>query len=220
MNLKLRALGLALLAAVATGALTVANAPANTGGHFTSDVSHTIVSQTAQLNSPHTFRITLPGLSGVIFCKQSVAFGTATGTTMTEVEGETDLKECYTEGSEVFWGVHMNGCKGRGTVASGNPETTEQTNDLVCPTGQAIVVTHPNCTITVPPQTHASAFTYTRIKVSEKYAITMDVTMEYGVQYHSGICIFLGTNHKAVVEGSTVIRGTDTEGNYVNITST
>jgi len=213
---KLKAAGVGLLAIVAAGAVAVMGASANTGGHFVSEVSHTIVSQMSQPGAGHEIKVKIGTTE--LFCDEASVIGTATSATVTEVQGVTTLKECHTTDTEpgtII--VHMNGCEARGTIAPGN---VVQTNDLICPSGKVIEVTHPNCNITVPPQNNISGFTYTTIVENGKHVITLDVNLEYKVQYHSGLCIFLGTNQTAIASGGTIIRGKDTNGNPVGITAT
>jgi len=132
-----------------------------------------------------------------------------------QVEGTTSVSGCHTEGQEPgTMAIDTNGCLGRGSSNSGGALTGE----LVCPFGN-MVVTHPNCSISVPPQ-KTNGFTPTAITTFGKHAITLDVNIEYTVHYESGICIFLGTKHTASILGSTIIWGQNTEGVPVNITST
>lgn len=224
MSPKFKRLGVALLAFGAMGAMAVINASAKSGGHFVSSATHTIVDQRATTTQgiPHFFNIKIEN-TGEFECKYARALGTISTplATVTEANGITELDECFTVGStETPWQVHENGCEGRPTVATGEPATTEQTGDLICPPGKVMEVTHPNCLITVPSQNHIPGFTYTRITENGKHAITVDVNVQYAVQYHGGICIFLGTSHTATVTGSTIVRGLNTNGEQVSITAT
>lgn len=91
---------------------------------------------------------------------------------------------------------------------------------MVCPVGKNMLITHPNCTISVPPQTNVTGFTPTTTVANGKHAITLDVNIQYTVHYESGICVFLGTKHTAAITGSTIIQGKNTLDEPVNITST
>lgn len=215
-------IGLCVIVVVASTAFSAMGASAATGGHFVSEVSHTLVDQTISGTSGHQLHIKIDsGPEGTaIACKEARAVGTAAAGTVTEAIGETSLSSCYTtDNPDTLYEILENGCQGKATVASGNPSSTEQTGHLICPAGKSIEITHPNCTATVPPQT-VTGLTYTSTTVNGKHAITVDVNVEYILYYHSGICIFLGTNHTATVNGSTVIRGYNTEGNLVDITAT
>lgn len=215
MSLKLRGLGVAVLAATAMNAIAVMNATAETGGHFVSEVSHTIVDQSATPGSGHSFAFTSDD-SSVMECTFGRLTGTDVNATTTQPEGTTDIGECYTAGTETHFAFHENGCKGRATVAPGGTGT----GDLICPAGKVMEVTHPNCLITVGPQNNISGFTYTNIVNGGEDAITLDVNVQYTVQYHGGICIFLGTTHGVSMVGSTVIKGFHTNGERVGITAT
>ncbi len=217
MSLKLKVLGLGLLATLAMSAVAVMNASATSSGHFISDAAdgHTIVNQSIEPESPHGFNVSVEG--GSIECDEANVQGTATTNTLTAVEGIMTLGKCHTTGSEPGTTVvHMNGCSGRGTSNSSGTGT----GHLLCPAGKTVVVTHPNCTITVPPQSGVGGFTYTNVNDGSKHTITVDVNLQYAVQYHAGICIFTGTNHTATVSGSTIVKATNTQGEQVNITST
>jgi hypothetical protein len=222
MNLKLKALGLGLLAALALGAFAGVSATAETGGHFiTPGVTHAQVNQISGADPNHQIKVFLHGLETEMLCDEASATGTGTAETLTEVEGSTVLKKCHTAGQEpgtII--VHMNGCTGRGTVAKGTTGSTEQTEELVCPAGKTIVITHPNCTITVPPQTNIAGWTYTPIKDNGVDTITIDVNLEYAIQYHGGICVFMGTAHTATAKGSTIVRVLNTEGKQISATAT
>lgn len=218
MSLKLRALGLALLATLAIGAIAaINNASATVSGHFISSAAdgHTIVNQGIEPGSAHGFSVAVEG-GTPIECEQANVQGTATTQTMQAVQGAMSLGECHTpESAPGTTVVDMNGCSGQGTSNSKG----EGTGHLLCPAGKAVVITHPNCTITVPPQT-AGGFTYTNVTDGPNHTITVDVNGSYSVQYHGGICIFLGTAHTATISGSTIVKAENTIGERVNITST
>jgi hypothetical protein len=218
MSLKLKGLSLGLLAAIAMSAVVVMNASASVSGHFTNDAvgGHAIVNQTSSAGSSHQFKFQI-GKTSPLVCNSFTATGTVSLATVTQVEGTTDFSGCRTEDGEAnSLEIHENGCSGRGTSnASG-----AITSDLVCPIGKGIIVTHPNCTISIPAQNNISGFTATQITVEGKHAITLDANVQYTVHYEGGICVFLGTNQTMFITGSTVIRGKNTEGSYINITST
>jgi len=216
MSLKLKALGFAVLAAMSVAALVAVSASATVSGHFVSEApdAHTIVNQKSALPSKHGFVIRIDE-GTPIACEEFSAFGTATGFTLTEVEGTTEAKNCRTEGTETAMGLDTNGCKGK-AWSNGSGALT---GAMVCPSG-SMVVTHPNCSITVPPQTNVTGLTPTTITTFEKHAITLDVNIKYTVHYEGGICIFLGTKHTASITGSTIIWGQSTNGQPVSITST
>ncbi|HYP56110.1 MAG TPA: hypothetical protein VEQ41_07410 [Solirubrobacterales bacterium] len=218
MSLKVRGLGLAVLAITATGAIAAVNAFATQSGHFVSDAAngHTIVEQSTNQALSHDFRVSVDG-GTPIECDQASVQGTATSATMQAVEGTMSLSQCHTEGAAPGTiTVHMNGCKGQGTSNSSGSGT----GHLLCPAGvSGVAVTHPNCTIRIPPQT-SGGFTYTSATLNGKHTITVDVNSTYTVHYEGGICIFLGTTHTGSVTGSTIVEATNTEGVPVNVTAT
>jgi hypothetical protein len=221
MNFKLKALGLGLLATLALGAFAGVNATANSEGHFVAPgTPHAEVNQISGGDPQHGFEVTLHGLEGGVVCDKAIARGTISTETVTQVEGFTELEKCHTTGSESAIVVKMNECKGIGRVAKGTTSSTEQTEELVCPAGKAIVVEHPSCTYTIPPQKNNTGWTYTPIKDNGKDAITLDVNIQYTIQFHAGICVFLGTTHTATAKGSTIVRGINTIGEQINITAT
>jgi len=217
MSHKLKALGVGLLAIVVSSSLAAVNASATSGGHFVSESHHTVVNQTSSKESIHSLEVLLHGLEGGFVCDQMTATGTISGTTVTEAIGFLSLAECHTTnaapGTTV---VHTNGCSTSITPALAGGKNTSHLN---CPVGKTIVVTHPNCTITIVPQT-LNGITTTAITENGKHAITGDVNIQFSTQYHAGICIFTGTAHTGTIIGSTTIRATDTEGIPVSVTAT
>lgn len=219
MSLRLKALGLFLLAAAAMSSAT-GGSSANTGGHFVSEVTHTIVNQTSSLESTHSLELGVAGLTGIV-CDEATASGTANSSTVTEAMGSLTLAKCHTTGGAVgAVTVHLNGCEARLTVASGDPSKTEQTDDFVCPAGKVIEITHEGCVMKIPPQNNISGFTYTPVVVNGKNSVTADVNAQFELRFEAGFCILLGTKHTAQVTGSTIVRGYDTLGNQVGITAT
>lgn len=226
MSLKLKALGLGVIVAIAMSALTTMSASANVGGHFTSDspTGKTVVNQTSSPESTHALEVVIPGLSGIV-CDEMTATGEAVGSTVTEPIGNLTVAKCHTKGGtpgELTF--HINGCQARLTIAPGDPEKTEQTDDLICPAGKSIEATHPSCAMRVPPQNNISAFTYTTVIDNGKHAITVDVQAKYTLHFEAGPCVLLGTVKTAQIVGSTIVRGYESingkPGSQVNITAT
>jgi hypothetical protein len=220
MNLTLKALGLGLLVALAVSSFTVMNVSANSEGHFITGSVHTEVKQTTNPNSPHQLEFFMHGLEGGIICDEATATGTASAETVTDGIGNISFPKCHTTGSETISAVDVNDCQLQATVAKGTTSSTEQTEHLICPPGQSIVITHPNCTVTVSPQTFEKGFTYTPITENGKHAITVDVNIQLQLQFHAGLCVFTGTNHTGTLKGATVVRGLNTLGEQVSITAT
>lgn len=220
MSLKLRALGLGLLAILATSAFAVVNATAETGGHFVSEVSHTVLSGT-EVKENHQVRFAVDG-GTPIECTKVTYTGTTTATTVTEVTITPHYTECITKGGATPHNVDvtMNGCAYVFTI--GKKSTADNTVHVECLTGGVIEIHHPNCTITVPAQTPSGGIAYeTDTTPGGKHSITPNITVTgIAAQYHGGICIFLGTSHQATMTGAATLSGTTTEGSPVGITAT
>lgn len=222
MSIKLKALGLGLLAAMALSAVAVVNASATAGGHFISSNAHTIIKGFENYTTlPHLLEFESHGLSGKIFCTNSSYEGTTDETTETEITITPKWSNCHTTNSVNNFDVHENGCDFKFTVQAGDQTKVEHTVHVECPAGEAIEITHPNCNITVPPQTVANAVTFTPATEGANHGITLDVSAEFDTEYHGGICIFTGTNHVGTLAGSATVKGFNTAGDQqFNITST
>ena len=231
MSLKLKVLGLGLLAVMATSAFAVMNASAGVGGHFTHDGAggHAILVPTESTSSTHRLAFVKQGSTeegSEITCHKAVYTGSVTSATVQSVTIKPDWSNCTTgtTGSAASFEVDENGCTL--TFQSGKAGQTHHTAQVLCPQGAAIVITHENCTITVPAQTvggggNKGGVTYTTTTENGKHALTMNVTVKEIVsQYHGGICIFLGTTQQSEMNGSVTVSATNTAGEAVNITET
>ena len=213
MSTKLKALGLGLLTAMAIGAVAVKNASATTGGHFNSPAGTTI---TGLENSTHNLEFELD--SGDIFDCTKAALHSSTGGTVTSITITPNWGECFTTGTpETKYDIHENACTLKFTV-SPNPETEHNTVDI-CDTGGPLIITHPNCLITVEKQS-ASGLLYKTITANNKHAITLTSTVKFATKYHGGICQLLGTNHTVEMKGSTTVIGENADSEPVDITAT
>ena len=179
---------------VAMSAFAV-NAGANTSGSFDFGSEHTFV--TGILGGPPHELHFVNGESK-IGCNHSTYSGTHKGTkTTTELTIVPNWTECYTTPDGTKFDVHENGCHLQFTSRSLPDDATVH---VVCPPTKAIVITHPNCEITVTPQTlggqPGNGVTYTNqdVGVAGKTDwVTMHVKVSMETQYHGGICVFLGT---------------------------
>lgn len=212
MNIRLKALGV-LVAVIAIGVVGAASASATTGGHFTSEVSHTTLSGSA--SGGHTTEIKA---YEQIQCASASYSGTISTATATELTLTPTYSTCKTKEGESTTPIHANGCSL--TFKIGKKANSDNTTQLSCPAGKSLEVTHPNCTVTVVPQALPGGSAYTAVTESGKAAITVDLTIEMPVQYHGGICIFLGTNQTGALSGSFVLTGKDTADSLVGIDST
>lgn len=230
MSIKLKALGLGLLALLAMGAFAVVNASAVTTGHFTSDVAHTEIRGSEKEGTGHTlkFQRTQPTntpTGSPIVCTEAKYTGTIASATTQVVQVTPEYTGCRTEGDpHGSVSVHHNGC----TYTFRSRTTGHGTVAVDCPANKAIEITHPNCGIKVPaqdPATNANVMkggvAYTTTTDNEgKHAITLDVTITHITgHFESGACIFLGTTKEFDMTGSVTVAGFDTVGNPVGITA-
>ena len=223
MSLKLKVLGLGLLAVMATSAVMVMNASANTpaNSHFTAEPvgeDHVIIKGSDSFGTAHQLVFT-PDTGGAgISCTDATYHGTVSGLAATTTQAilvRPHYTQCATTSGT--WGeVNVDVPTSCGTsvyeFTSGNPGTIH----VRC----EITITHPNCTIRVTPQT-ANGATYETITESNKHAITVKINAPGIVShYEGGICIFLGTNHTATMAGTSTVWGENTIGGRVGITAT
>lgn len=221
MSLKLKALGLGLLAILATSAFAVMNASAEPGGHFVSEVDHTTIvgTESGEKHRLHFTEHPSTPESPRIGCSEASYHGTANAATVESLTITPTYGGCTTTGTTTNVTVDVNGCSFTFTVTKGTTESTEQDVHLNCPT-KPIEITHPNCNITVPSQEVQDAVTYTTTEVEGKHTITLDVNATFNTQYHEKICVFLGTPQEGTLTGSVTVEGFDTLGNRVGITAT
>jgi hypothetical protein len=221
MSLKLKVLGLGLLAVMATGAFAVMNAGAVTGGHF---VHHASTNHADIIGTENTTdKLHFVSADGSqIGCDEEKYTGTVTAKTFTEVKIVPDWEKCYTtpHNGNTF-GIHENGCYL--TFTSGKTGQTHHTAHFICPT-KPLEITHENCTIRVPTQT-TQGVTYTAIKLPNAPTVdgvTVKVTAKVTSHYESGICIFLGTVQQAEMAGGVIVEALETGPvpKLVNLTST
>ena len=229
MSIKLKALSLGFLAVMAMAGFAAVNASAVVKGHFTHDAAdgHATIIGTEVGKKPHDLEFREEGSEAAgITCTHAHYHGDVFQNTVETVTVTPTYTKCGTT-SDATWGnvsVHTNGC---GFDLYSHGTNTHGTVTVECPAGKAIVITHPNCTITVPPQ-HPSAthltggLTYTTdVGPTGKHTITADVTVKKITgQFHGGICIFLGTSHSFEMNGALTVEGFDTAGNPVNLTHT
>lgn len=216
MNRKIKAVALCAVVASALGVFAVAKASATTGGHFTSASAHTNLFGSE--GGGHTTGLTLHGLEGAIECLSTSYSGTTSATTVTEVTITPTYGTCQTKGATHGTSpVAMNECDY--VFKIGKLRKEANTVSIACPPGKAIIISHPNCTITVLPQSTTGVVYKTTIE-SGKHALTIEISLAFNTQYHGGICIFTGTNHTATLKGAITMKGVDTEGMPIGITAT
>lgn len=233
MSLKLKILGLGLLAVMATSAFTVMNASAKATGHFFNDAAggHAEIKGSEVFHSPsHSLKFQATTSAGEpsgepIICTTADYVGTVSEATTQSLTVTPTYHGCQTTGAaHDTVKVTMNDCN---YVFSSNANATiDATVTVKCPVGKAIEIHHPSCTMTVAHQTLGGAagngVAYTTTMKNTKHALTVDVTVKnIQAQYHGGICIFLGTsNHIFDMTGGVEIEGLNTNKEAVNITAT
>lgn len=227
MSLKLKVLGLGLLAVMATSAFAAVNASAvlPKDSHFTAEPTehHLILKGTDGRDTGHALVFNRGEEEGIT-CTHSKYHGTVSGlasTTTQQVTLRPEYLKCATQNSAEWGSVTVHVPSNCGTevfkfTSAGPPN--HGTVHVNC----TITITHPNCTQTVAPQTPTGGIVYKTDTRNGKHSITADVTVT-GItsQYHGGICIFLGTtqaNYK--MTGSATFWGEDTLENPVGITAT
>jgi hypothetical protein len=212
---KMKALDLAVVAAIATSAIGVGSASAEYSGHFVIEGTHATVvgSETAT----HRTRFTLSGLEGFIECEKASYSGFIGATTVGGFTVTPKYEGCKTAGTAVGVTITPNGC----TYTFKSTEKVHATFLFLCGE-KSIEIHHPNCTVTIPQQQQpASGVSYTTVLESGKHALTANLTISnVEAEYHGGACVFLGTNQKAALAGSLTLRATNTAGSAVHLTNT
>lgn len=210
MNRKLKALGLALVAAFAMSAF-VASAQA---AEFHAGEAHT--TSTAGQTSTHVFTAG-EGFGGVS-CSKASFESTSTATT----ETFQTIKPAYSECKDSFGRtahVTVNGCA---YVFKGGTSTTANV-DVECPEGKTIVVEVKSggstiCTVTIGAQTNTGIVDLHNVAggdvAIESTAGSVDNTTSGGF-FNCGISNGLHT--EGTYTGTSVAAGTNTAGGAVNI---
>jgi hypothetical protein len=223
-NRKLKALGALLSAALMLGALAVVSAPAETGGHFVSEVAHTELKgqQENGFNELHD-------AIGSVLCEEASFTGTTNATTVESVTIVPKYGKCRNGTNTVT--VDMNGCSYTFTVGK-KAATADNTVHLLCPTGQSVTLTiffeHSStlaCTVHLKPQTPTGGVVYTTTGSGATHGITADITVKGIVVTRTpgffGGCLFApenGTNGE--LTGFATLNGFNTEGKQVGVTAT
>jgi hypothetical protein len=221
MSIKLKALGLGLLATMALAGFMAMNATAEVGGHFTSEATHTILKGTDETGANRT-ELRVTGLTGFV-CDGPTYEGTANATTVESITITPTYASgtCHTrEGSTGNTSVDVNGCQYTFTI--GTKSTGDNTVDLICPGEKKyIAVTHEGCEIRIPAVTKLKGVAYNTVVIAGKHAITAKATVSgFEANFEAGFCILLGTAHTGELIGSVNVQGFDTLNNPVGITAT
>ncbi len=222
--MKLKILGMALLAFAATSAFAATNAFSTPAGHFyhhgpeekaavtAEERATTIHGLTFTRHKPNSHATEPPG----IHCEKSEYTGTVNTRTVQSIQMYPKYTNCTTEdGTKVT--VHVNGCSYTFLSQGARPHATVI---IDCEPNKAIEITHPNCTIKVPAQTTATTLTEGISYTQVGNELTADVTVRTITgHFEGGLCIFLGTNHKFEMTGSATVKGfVDVSGSASNHT--
>jgi len=214
MKLKIKLLGLGLLAVLAAGALVVVNAGATAGGHFTSNRALTTLEVIEQGSDTLEF---FAGPTKGIHCGNATYHGWFAGTTVTAFTLTPEYKECLTTGGKVD-GVTIttHGCALEFTVRP-DPENKHNTMHIKCPSNKKITIvdteaTGGSCTTEVGPQT-VEGVVYNKTSWEGTESLTAEFTVKK-IQYtlHNGACVISGTTHNdGELKGSVIIKAWNTE---------
>lgn len=240
MSLKLKVLGLGLLAVMATSAFAV-NASATKSGHFVADPStHTLTPTGTESYNPDNPSSTPHNLS---FFRMN-ATGTATEPaeqipikcTHVDYHGETLTGAAATTTQVVRVRPTYTGCSTGATAVphdiTVHVPTSCETNVFEFTSGNTgtvhvnctITITHPNCEIVIPNNAENKSLhgiTYDTIVTDSKHALTVtSAVKKIRGYFHGGICIFLGTSKTFEMVGSATVWADDAAGNVVNVTHT
>jgi hypothetical protein len=235
MSLKLKALGLALFAVLAVGAVSVMSATANPGekqGHFTSDAAGPWTHITgAQEGTLHENVFLDHALGDAVTCSTATFTASVGVATATEITVTPTYAGCKTTNEKREAHVDMNGCAYVLTIFE-KPETRDQTTHLECPPGKEVTLTITGpfgvkCTIHIPPQTPTTGGVVytTTTDANKKHTLTLDITA-FGITNNRteegfGGCLFnAGHGNNATLLGKVAAGGKDTAGKVVNITAT
>jgi hypothetical protein len=235
MSLKLKALGLALIAALAVGAVSVMSATANPGekqGHFTSDAAGAWTHVTGSREGTLHENVFIDhALGDALTCTTVNATASVGVATATELTATPTFAGCKTTNEGREFHVDMNACAFVLTIFE-KPETKDQTTHLECPAGKEVTltVTGPfgvKCTIHIPPQTPTTGGVVytTTTDANKKHTLTGEITA-FGITNNRteegfGGCLFnAGHGNNATLLGKATAQGKDTNGKVVNITAT
>jgi len=199
---NLKALGVAVMAVLALGAVAAGSASAE----FHSEVAHTTFSGAQE--GTHTFT-TDPG---TVHCKKATFSGTSEKATTNDVTVTFKYEECTL--TSIFGNIAV-------TVSPNECVYTFTTDGIVhvnCPAGKNIVVSGPGCTINVNAGQTLTGNTYTNIGTGTTREVLVH-TAAHSIAYsYSGFTCGSGSGTaNGTYNGTTKITGTDTNGNHVGI---
>jgi hypothetical protein len=211
MTRKLKALGLALVAVFAMGAVAASGASA-TSFHFNSNapVEHTILSGSQISGFNHKFKTT----AGEVTCENAEFSGTSTSNAAKDLTIQAAYYGCHIfVFSKVAAEVKMNGCEYTFTSHQTVGGKTEPfTVHVVCPEGKVVEVVAAGCTVKVGPQT-LTGFEVTNVENHVKVAANSK-----NVSYsHTGFTCGTGSGTTGTYVGDTTVKGSTTLGAPVKV---
>jgi hypothetical protein len=219
MNATLKALGLGLVAALASGAFSTMSAPAETGGHFTSAAVETTVKGVE--GGFHRVVLPVPGIS-TLECEKATYAATveAESKTTESVRVTPTYEGCKrTGGTSGEIVVHVNGCTY--VVGIGKKAMADNTVEIDCPEGNAIELTGWFCPLMVIPPQAVKGLSYGTIVENAKHSLTVGVTTNLAINFESPNCIVgFGTKHTITAQGGVTVSGYDAGGTQVDIAAT
>lgn len=229
MTRKIKALGLALVAAFAMSAVAASSASASHPFHFGSEEVHTEITGTQ-----HAGEDVFTTNGGTVKCNTATYTATTNATKVTDITVTPHYTSCKAFGF-INVPIDMDGCDytfttGTLETTAGGVEDYEGSVHIVCPgTGHehAIRITAPGCEVTVPAQTPTGGkITFTNIGSGTTRQVTVDVALT-GIHYtEHEISGFPNCNTETVTEtngtynGSALITGKKTTGVQVGISVT
>ena len=181
-------------------------ASAETGGHFLAGAEEITVKGTE--NTTHSTQLSIPGLTAITCEEDSYEANPSKSAskTWTEVKATPKYGKCKTKGSSAVT-IDQNGCTY--VLKIGKKAIQDNTVDIQCGEGKAIIITHPECEITIPAQSGRVGVAYTSTVESGVSTLTLDLTVkEITTQFHKGICTLLGTPHTGELTGSVTASAT------------
>lgn len=178
MTLKLKALGLALLAATALSAIGASAASAN-------PLFHIEMEDTTLTGGQITPNVLTTDL-GEMECEVVHYDGTQGPFTSTTLTLTPTFEKCKIGGINTT--VTMNGCSYVFHLAQ-NTENFEAKMGIECPAGQKFVIHTPECAITIPPQGPKAAVTFTNENEAATRSLIIDLNVG-GIEYveHGAAC--------------------------------
>lgn len=163
-----KALGLALLAILATSAVAASAASANPQFHFEMENTTMTGSQGQVVANILTFD------QGELKCKSVKFSGTSGAVTTTTLTLTPKYEECKLAGENAV--VTVNGCGYLFHLAA-NEENFEASMDIECPDGEKVEIDSPECRITIPPQASLKKVTFT----NEGEEATRSIVADLGI---------------------------------------